>query len=115
MVTRPNGQMGRRGEKCAPHERMSTVGRLLMFKAMGIWAAIRNVFPEAMEQRCWKHRILNVLDRIPKKYQLQVKPLLTAIPYAETLKQCETLKAKFPQWCARKNLPEAALVPDEDW
>jgi transposase-like protein len=50
---------------------------------LGIWAAIRNVFPEAKEQRCWNHRILNVLDRVPKKYQLQAKPLLTAIPYAE--------------------------------
>ena len=82
---------------------------------LGIWAAIRNVFPEAMEQRCWNHRILNVLDRIPKKYQPQAKPLLTAIPYAETRKQCETLKAKFQEWCVRKNLPEAARVLDEDW
>jgi transposase-like protein len=56
---------------------------------LGIWAAIRNVFPEAKEQRCWNHRILNVLDRIPKKSQPQAKPLLTAIPYAETLKDCE--------------------------
>jgi len=82
---------------------------------LGIWAAIRNVFPEAMEQRCWNHRILNVLDRIPKKYQLQAKPLLTGIPYAESLKECEQLKAKFQEWCVRKNLPEAARVLDEDW
>ena len=34
---------------------------------LGIWAATRNVFPEAEEQRCWNHRILNVLDRIPKR------------------------------------------------
>jgi putative transposase len=82
---------------------------------LGIWAAIRNVFPEAKEQRCWNHRILNVMDRIPKKYQLQAKPLLTAIPYAESLKECEKLKARFQEWCARKNLPEAARVLDEDW
>jgi transposase-like protein len=82
---------------------------------LGIWAAIRNVFPEAKEQRCWNHRILNVLDRIPKKYQLQAKPLLTAIPYAESLKECEKWKARFQEWCARKNLPEAARVLDEDW
>lgn len=82
---------------------------------LGIWAAIRNVFPEAQEQRCWNHRILNVLDRIPKRYQLQAKPLLTAIPYAESLKECEKLKVRFQEWCARKNLPEAARVLDEDW
>jgi putative transposase len=82
---------------------------------LGIWAAIRNVYPEAQEQRCWNHRILNVLDRVPKKYQLQAKPLLTAIPYAESLKECEKSKARFQEWCARKNLPEAARVLDEDW
>jgi putative transposase len=82
---------------------------------LGIWAAIRNVYPEAKEQRCWNHRILNVLDRVPKKYQLQAKPLLTAIPYAESLKECQKSKARFQEWCARKNLPEAARVLDEDW
>lgn len=82
---------------------------------LGIWAAIRNVFPEAKEQRCWNHRILNVLDRVPKKNQAQAKPLLTAIPYAESLKECEKSKAQFQDWCARKNLPDAARVLDEDW
>ncbi|MGH9460492.1 MAG: IS256 family transposase [Vicinamibacteria bacterium] len=82
---------------------------------LGIWAAIRNVFPDAKEQRCWNHRILNVLDRIPKKYQLQAKPLLTAIPYAENLKECEKSKSSFQEWCGRKNLPEAVRVLDEDW
>ena len=47
---------------------------------LGIWAATRNVFPEAEEQRRWNHRILNGLDRIPKRDQAQAKPLLTAIP-----------------------------------
>ena len=82
---------------------------------LGIWAAVRNVFPEAQEQRCWNHRILNVLDRVPKKNQLEAKPLLTAIPYAENRKACEKLKAKFQEWCRRKNLPDAARVLDEDW
>ena len=82
---------------------------------LGIWAAIRNVFPEAKEQRCWNHRILNVLDRVAKKNQAQAKRLLTAIPYAESLKECEKSKAEFQDWCVRKNLPDAAAVLDEDW
>ena len=40
---------------------------------LGIWAAMRNVFPEAEEQRCWNHRILNVLDRIPERWN-RIKP-----------------------------------------
>ena len=82
---------------------------------LGIWAATRNVFPEAEEQRCWNHRILNVLDRIPKRDQAQAKPLLTAIPYATSVQECETKKAKFQDWCLRKGLPGAAHVLDEDW
>ena len=30
---------------------------------LGIWGAIRNVYPEAAEQRCWNHMILNVPER----------------------------------------------------
>ena len=33
---------------------------------LGIWGALRNVFPEADEQRCWNHRIVNLLAKIPK-------------------------------------------------
>jgi putative transposase len=31
---------------------------------LGIWGALSNIFPEAKEQRCWNHRIVNVLARI---------------------------------------------------
>jgi transposase-like protein len=34
---------------------------------LGIWGALAAVFPEAAEQRCWNHRILNVLDKPPLK------------------------------------------------
>ena len=34
---------------------------------LGIWGALRNVYPEASEQRCWNHKILNVLDKLPKR------------------------------------------------
>src|SRR5688572_3930884 len=37
--------------------------------ALGIWGALANVFPAAGEQRCWNHRLINVLDRVPKKDQ----------------------------------------------
>ena len=32
-----------------------------------IWAAASQVWPEASEQRCWNHEVLNVLDRLPKR------------------------------------------------
>ena len=30
--------------------------------ALGFWKALRDVWPETREQRCWVHRIANVLD-----------------------------------------------------
>src|SRR6476660_4368936 len=35
--------------------------------ALGAWAALRDVFPDAVEQRCWVHAIARVLDTIPKR------------------------------------------------
>ena len=45
-----------------------------------VWAA---VFPEATEQRCWNHRLLNILDKLPHTRQAGARSLLATIPYAE--------------------------------
>jgi len=54
---------------------------------LGLWAALAQVSPEAGEQRCWNHRILNVLDRVPKKGQGAAQVWLRQIMYAETREQ----------------------------
>jgi transposase-like protein len=82
---------------------------------LGIWGALRNVYPEAGEQRCWNHRLVNVLDRVPKKHQAQATLMLRAIPYAETAQEANRLKLKFTQWCEKKGLEDAARVLDRDW
>ncbi len=35
--------------------------------ALGLWAALDEVFPTTRHQRCWNHRTLNVLDKLPKR------------------------------------------------
>ncbi len=60
-----------------------------------IWAALAEQQPTAAEQRCWNHKILNVLDAMPKKLQAEAKALLTAMPYAETQAECERLRDRF--------------------
>jgi putative transposase len=49
---------------------------------LGFWAALREVFPETQEQRCWKHKIANVLDKLPKRLQARAKEQLHEIMYA---------------------------------
>jgi transposase-like protein len=82
---------------------------------LGIWGALANVYPDAAEQRCWNHRIVNVLDRVSKREQGTAKSLLTRIPYASTRKEAETMKREFSTWCAGKGLDKAATLLDEDW
>jgi putative transposase len=51
--------------------------------ALGFWGALRQVFPETKEQRCWVHKIVNVLDALPKSIQPFAKKMLGEIRDAE--------------------------------
>lgn len=62
---------------------------------LGIWAALGEHQPDAAEQRCWNHRILNVLDAMPKKLHAEATTLLKTMPYAETRTACEKLRGQF--------------------
>ena len=59
---------------------------------LGIWGALRNVYPQAAEQRCWNHKIVNVLAKLPKRQQDQAKLMLRTIPYAPTRTEAERLR-----------------------
>ena len=52
--------------------------------ALGFWAALREVFPETREQRCWVHKTANVLIKLPKSVQPKAKADLHEIWQAET-------------------------------
>jgi putative transposase len=51
--------------------------------ALGFWKALRDVFPETREQRCWWHKIGNVLSALPKSAQPGAKKALAEIYNAE--------------------------------
>lgn len=81
---------------------------------LGIWAALAEQQPTAAEQRCWNHRIVNVLDAIPTKEQAQARTLLCAMPYAESQAACEQLRAQFDQRY-RQVAPKAVERLAHDW
>ena len=37
--------------------------------ALGFWKALEETFPSTRHQRCWQHKTLNVLDKLPKSVQ----------------------------------------------
>ena len=82
---------------------------------LGIWGAVATVFPEVAEQRCWNHRIVNVLDTLPQKLQGEGRAFLTKIPYAETREEAERQKSAFQAWATRKGVPAAGRRLAEDW
>lgn len=62
---------------------------------LGLWAALGEIHPTGEEQRCWNHKITNVLDDLPKKAQPKAGELLKAMPYAETQAECERRRDEF--------------------
>jgi len=62
---------------------------------LGLWAAVRDVFPKAGEQLCWNHKILNVLDALPKREHATAKPHLTAMMYAKSRPQALQARKQF--------------------
>ncbi len=69
---------------------------------LGIWAALRNVYPEIDEQRCWNHKLVNVLDQLPTRQHAVAKPLLTRIPYAATQTEAEDWRDQFTTFGVRR-------------
>ena len=52
--------------------------------ALGFWKALRQVYGQAREQRCWVHKTANVLNKMPKSLQAKAKGHLHEIWMAET-------------------------------
>jgi transposase-like protein len=73
--------------------------------ALGFWAALRKVFGETREQRCWVHKTANVLNDIHKGRQAKAKSMLHDIWMAATKADAEkafdlfiaTWQAKYPK------------------
>lgn len=80
----------------------------------GVWAAAVELWPSLAEQRCWNHKIVNVLDKLPKKVQAEASELLTAIPYTPTRAEAEKGRDKFAKRFGRWH-PDAVECLTKDW
>ena len=82
---------------------------------LGIWGGLREVYPDADEQRCWNHKAMNVLERLPKKAHAPATLLLRPIPYAETKTEAEQRRETFVAWCRQRGYEAAAETLCRDW
>jgi len=83
--------------------------------ALGLWGAINEVYPKADHQRCWVHKMRNVLSHFPKRLHGEVKRFLQRMYEAETRADAETVMAQFVETYSR-TYPRAVecLLKDQD-
>ena len=82
--------------------------------ALPIWSAVDQVWPETAQQRCWNHKIMNVLDDLPKRGQGKARALLTQIPTADTRAQAEARRDRFAARY-KDRYPKAVATLERDW
>jgi putative transposase len=96
--------------------------------ALGFWSALEQVYPDTVHQRCWFHKMGNVLAALPKSLQGKAKADLQAIWMADTHKDARRAfddfvsryKAKYPKATEKLLKDRDALLafyafPAEHW
>ena len=83
--------------------------------ALGFWKALREVYGESREQRCWVHKNANVLNRMPKSLQSRAKGHLQDIWMAETKAEADQAFNFFIQaYGVKYHKAVESLVKDRD-
>jgi putative transposase len=96
--------------------------------ALGFWKALSQVYPSTRHQRCWVHKTVNVLDKMPKSQQPSAKAMLHEIWMSATKEDAiktfdrftATYQAKYPKAveCLSKDREELLAFydfPAEHW
>lgn len=80
----------------------------------GVWAAAEEVWPHSLRQRCQKHRMENVLDRVPVEHQDEVKAAIYAAFHHEgSYEQGLSIARKVVDKYGKK-FPEAMRILSQD-
>ena len=81
--------------------------------ALGFWGALREVFPQAREQRCWFHKIANVLGALPKSAHPGAKKALAEIWNAEDKNHARAAAKDFEAAYGAKFPKAVAKITDD--
>jgi transposase-like protein len=81
--------------------------------ALGLWSALREVFPHTREQRCWFHKIANVLSALPKSAHPGAKKALAEIWNAEDRDHARRAVAAFKLAYGAKFAKATSKITDD--
>ena len=79
--------------------------------ALGFWAAVRAVWPETREQRDWCHKMVNVLDKLPKRLQGKAKRILRDAMNAATTEAADEHLDTFDATVSQKHDTAVKCLP----
>src|SRR3954468_23137049 len=83
--------------------------------APGFWQALEEVWPKTRSQRCWVHKTINVLNKLPKSLQGKAKRALQDIWLAETKKEALVAFDTFVEiYGVKYDKAVACLVKDRE-
>ena len=83
--------------------------------ALGLWTALGEVFPETREQRCWVHKVANVLNALPKSVHAGARKALNEIAQAEDRAHAEqAIEALVADYGAKWPKAVAKVVDDTE-
>src|SRR5690349_23849652 len=82
--------------------------------ALGFWQAVEEVWPKTRGQRCWVHKTVNVLNKLPKSLQAKATRGLQEIWMAETKKEALVAFAFVETYGVKYDKAVACLAKDRD-
>jgi transposase-like protein len=83
--------------------------------ALGFWKALEEVFPTTRHQRCWVHKAVNVMDKLPKSVQPAAKQDLREIWQAPDRATAEAEITTFTEkYGAKYEKAVTCLTKDRD-
>ena len=83
--------------------------------ALGLCAALDQVYPATEHQRCWNHRVLNVQAKLPKALHTQARRRLRDMSRAESRARCEQLRDEYVSELRLEGRDDAADTVLRDW
>jgi putative transposase len=83
--------------------------------ALGFWKALDEVFPGTRHQRCWVHKTVNILDKVPLSVQATMKKDLREVYWAPNRASAEVAVDIFAEkYCAKYRRAVECLVKDRE-
>jgi len=71
------------------------IGLMIADGSLGLWNALRDVFPQTKRQRCFLHKMRNILDKVPASRHDEVLQALRDLYYAGSPDEAQRLVSLF--------------------